>query len=151
MIVPRARPETPSRCPGALPLLPVKYFRRVVVDPDRRQPHAEQRPHPDPAHRALDEHVEGGVAHEGGPVGHEEDEQPRPAALAQALAAPPALEDPVDPGAVDEDPQQKPGDARAGEHGEVTVMRAADRAVLLDLEAVVVGEVDAEALAGPEI
>src|SRR5688500_15590707 len=56
------------------------------------------------------------------------------------------------PGGVNEDPEGQPRYACAGEHGEVAVVGAAQQSFPCGpLVAVVVSEVDAESLAGPEV
>jgi hypothetical protein len=51
---------------------------------------------------------------------------------------------------VDDQPDAEPGNAHARQHGDVAVVRSAERVVRGGLESIVVREVDAEALAGPE-
>ena len=48
-------------------------------------------------------------------------------------------------------PRRQPGNPRAGEDRQVAIVRAPQGPVLVDLEAVVIRQVHAKALAGPEI
>ena len=119
---------------------------------ERRDAETDQAPEPDPALRAFEKDVEGRVHHERQPERENPEVHTRPPFASLATCSKERDDQRERERGLQEAPDDQPWHACARQHGHLDVVRASIRkSVHRSLIVVVIGQVDAESLARPEI
>ena len=127
------------------------YIVRRPLGRERREPEPEYAPEPYSSLWAFEIDIEGRVDEHGRPV----DEQPAVDLQPEDISSPPGpvesakQADSEDP--LERDPEKQPWHPGTSQYGQMAVVRVPKSVIGLYLKTIIIGQVDAESLAGPEV